>query len=418
MVDWSCVCSRRQRLTPHDDALAEARTQSPAFRGSASYSLLVAITLLVYVHALLGRAALEANRAAAQQALSPLYLINIIFFAGASGGVIILGAIARASSRNGVRPFSTAAKLAAAAGLSMVTMFIALDVLRGGHPWYVRRADVVPALIQELPVTAIYLAHAAALAYFASRFDLMAGMRRWPLRRMASHVFAVARSITTDPATAHRRGKAWLFAKWLLPAAVLLRSVPLWMEGLAEIEPGSRILLIAAPCYASCVISGLALVAVVATTHRNVRALDVTGATVRGLGGVLRLLLPILGYGVFAEMWMTLEARDPIRQHLFAELVVGSYAPFFWFALVGGMIVPFLLLASPPAPTIGRTRLAALLTVLGVLVVRWSTVVPALLGHAHRLYAAGGYAPTVLEASRAIAVYAAGLLLYLLRDAR
>jgi molybdopterin-containing oxidoreductase family membrane subunit len=375
-----------------------------------SYALLVAITVAVYVHALLGRAELGTNRAA-ELPLSALYLVNIIFFAGASGGAILLGALVRALRIGRAKSIVRVARRAATTALALVTMFMALDVLGRGRLLPLARAAIPSVVIAEIPFTAIYLVHAIAIAFFASQFNVAVAMRRMSMTRIADPVFAVVRSVAPGFGTRRSQTRMLRLAKWLLPAALLLRSTPLWMEGLAEMEPGSRALLILGPCYVSCIVSGLALVTVVATMQTRVRKGEDIDAATRGLAVAMRLLIPILGYGVFAEMWMTMEARDPIRHHLFAELVVGSYAPFFWFALVGGVIVPFVLLVSTPHPPIARIRLAALLTVLGVLVVRWSTVVAALLGHAHRLYAAGGYAPSAAEAALTVAVYATGLLI-------
>lgn len=378
-----------------------------------SYTVLIAITLLVYVHALLGRVEFQTNRAVEQASVSALYLINIIFFVGASAGAMVLGTIVRASRIKRMRTFSEASKIGAATGLAVAMMFVALDMARGGHLWWHASVDLVSAVLAEMPITAIYIAHAIAIACVVSQFDLIVGIRNLPARRMPDYVLAIARMIGAGASTRRTRATGGLLAKWLIPAALLLRSIPIWMEALTEIGPGTRTLLIAAPCYVSCVVSGLAFAVLLATARRSGQRCDGDDAATLRFGHALGIALPLLGYGVFAELWMTMEARDPIRHHLFAELVVGSYAPFFWFALAGGMIVPFFLLISTPAATIARVRLAAFLTILGVFVVRWTTVVPALLGHAHTLYAAGGYAPSASEAFPAIAVYVMGFLSYL-----
>lgn len=86
--------------------------------------------------------------------------------------------------------------------------------------------------------------------------------------------------------------------------------------------------------------------------------------------------------------------------------------------LVKILILAAILSRSIPAWMVGPAQAepdasAALLVVLGVLVERWNTVVPVLFGHAHPLYAAGGYAPTTPEPLLTVVAYAVGFVIYL-----
>ena len=108
-----------------------------------------------------------------------------------------------------------------------------------------------------------------------------------------------------------------------------------------------------------------------------------------------------------AEMLPRQTAREsPVR--LGRHWVLGDYAPLFWFAEAGGVIVPFGVLRLAATARGGTVGIAALLVVLGALAERWTLVVTPLLGHAHRAFTAGGYQLTAVEVATTLAIYVAG----------
>ncbi|HET7340195.1 MAG TPA: hypothetical protein VFL90_01945, partial [Methylomirabilota bacterium] len=132
----------------------------------------------------------------------------------------------------------------------------------------------------------------------------------------------------------------------------------------------------------------------------------------RTLGTTLLLAIPILGYCLFGETRAVIAAEEPGASHLFRELLRGGYAVFFWSDLLIAVGLPLALIASTRTPTALRLGVAGGCMAVAVLLERGTLVVALLLGHAHRLYSAGGYAPGLDEIAATGAVYLAGLLAF------
>jgi molybdopterin-containing oxidoreductase family membrane subunit len=77
-----------------------------------------------------------------------------------------------------------------------------------------------------------------------------------------------------------------------------------------------------------------------------------------------------------------------------------------------GLVFPLFLLSGRGTWTDARLGIAAALVVLGVLAERWNIVVAPLLSHANLPHTPGTYAPTSLEVSMVIGVYALGAVFF------
>lgn len=384
----------------------------PLIGGRKVYSLLLGFTLAIFLHSLPARVGLASARIG-DHVTCALFLVNFIFFIGAGAGAIVVGTMAHALGGERARPVARIAELGAMSSLLVATVFLALDLGQLGHFWHLLsgiRFTRVPGF--HLMILATYLANALALGYLATRADLLLSLAPRLPARMVYRLVALGLALAyTTPARGPTLGQLTVI---LVPAVVLLHSVPAWIIGLLDAELGAYAVAVAALFYVSSLASSLALVVVTAVVSRAFLGFQVSEHIILGLGRVLLLLVPILGYSLFLEMQLVIATREPAGAHLFAELVRGAYAPFFWFALLGGVMAPFFLLAQPRGPTTARIGLAALLVVVAVLVERWSLVITTALGHAHPLYGNGGYAPRPFEVLATLAVYAIGLLAWVL----
>ncbi|MBI2554952.1 MAG: polysulfide reductase NrfD [Candidatus Rokubacteria bacterium] len=390
----------------------------PLVRAPKGYQLLLGLTLLViawgvYVYTLQWRVGLAVT-GMSNPATWALYIVNFVFFIGASAGGIIVGAIAYALGIERFRPVARIAELGAISCLVLATIFIMLDLGRPERFWHLLRYPQFESpLIWDVMIIGIYLAIAMALGYFATRPDLVRCMEALPRRRGLYRLLALGYTDLSPSALARERRVLKVLAAVSIPAAVLLHSITAWILGLVKAQPGWHSALIAPLFIVSAVVSGLALVILAAVFSRLFLGLKIGEEVIWSLGRILFFSIPVLGYFLFAEMLTVVYPRVPAGVHVFSQMMFGPYAGLFWFDLVGGLIVPFLLLAFPRTRTVGGIGFASFLVVLGVLAERWNIVIPPLLGHTNLPYPPGGYTPTWPELSLTVAAYAVGLLVYL-----
>jgi molybdopterin-containing oxidoreductase family membrane subunit len=95
-----------------------------------------------------------------------------------------------------------------------------------------------------------------------------------------------------------------------------------------------------------------------------------------------------------------------------SSLLWGIYWPRFWFQIIGGLILPAIILAVPKTRTITGYLVAALLVDIGMWVERFNIVVPSL-AVPQLPYVWGQYTPTWVEISTTAASFAGFALVYL-----
>lgn len=382
----------------------------PLVRGRRTYPLLLGLTLLVYVQSVPWRVGLPTT-ASGDPSIWALHIVHFLFFTGVSAGAIVVGAVVGALGTEGLRPIARIAEVGAISALVAAAVFLAIDLVRLGRVWQPGRDPHVALVPGDVAIIGIYLGSAVALGYLASRARLVRSAARasssWP-----DYLAALGRAVLPDNGGAHARRVLTELAAILIPAAILLHSIPALILALVKARPGGQAIVIAAPFYVSSVVSGLAFVIAAVTVSRALGRLQIEKTIIQSLGRALLLLTPALGYCLFAEILTVVAAREPAGGHVFHEMVLGSYAGLFWFDLIGGVIAPSLLLAFSRTLTAGRVTLAAVLVVVAVLLQRWNIVVPTLLGHAHFSDLLGVRAPSSAEVSLTLGAYAVGLLVY------
>lgn len=340
---------------------------------------------------------------------SPLYVMNLLFFAGASAGAIVVARFSQAVRLPGAAAFVTLAHLGAVTGVGLAMIFVGLDLARQKYLWHL--AWSIHFSPVDVMIVAVYLSNALAVAYLASRLDLITALARVPRGHRLQSMLALWHRTGSDRSGAGNVAFGEMLS-FLLPAALLLESTPAWIMSRLGDESVWQATEISVLCYGSNLIAGLALAVGAAVLSRGSPSVHLEAAAMHRLGSTFLVAIPILGYCLFGETRAVLAVKEPAATHLLQEFVRGGSAAFFWSALVAGVIVPFALVWFSRKPTVFRLGVAAGLMSGAVLLERGTIAVALLLGHAHRMYSPGGYAPGMAEVLVTLGVYLVGLLTF------
>ncbi|MDT8902107.1 NrfD/PsrC family molybdoenzyme membrane anchor subunit [Anaeroselena agilis] len=266
-----------------------------------------------------------------------LYITSFMFFVGLSAGGLIVSSSATVFDIPAFKAVAKPAVILSTVCIILAGMFIIVDL---GSPERIFYLLIHPQfqspLIWDVVVIAVYLI--VSLLY---------------LRQM------------TRPAP--DQGKLATLSAVALPAAVLVHSVTAWIFGLQIARVSWHSALMAPLFVASALDSGLALLILVLAGLEQVSDYKVEPRLYARLAGLLAVFVAVDAFFVLSEM---LTAAYPGEESMMAALGLltsGPLAPFFWVQVILGLLVPFVLLASPAGrQSKSRIMAAAALIILGV----------------------------------------------------
>ncbi|WP_283171259.1 NrfD/PsrC family molybdoenzyme membrane anchor subunit [Curtanaerobium respiraculi] len=263
------------------------------------------------------------------------YICMFMFFVGLSAGGLI---VASSASVFNIKPFKAIAKpaiLLSTVCICAAGAFILLDLGGIVRIWRILTGpNPSSPLVWDMTVITIYLVMNLVYIYLYTRKN-----------------------------PDHRKQKIASFIA--LPVAILVHSVTAWIFGLQiGREWYSSIM---APLFvASALDSGLALLLIVMALLEKFDVFKVDGDLIADLAGLLCVFIAVDGYMVGCEI-LTMAYPGGSYGDYLAMLATGPTAPFFWFEIIAGVIIPFVMLA--PRANRRRTGLmivACALNVLGV----------------------------------------------------
>lgn len=301
------------------------------------------------------------------------YIVNFVFFIGLSAGGIIVASLVHAFGLERFRSVARIAELMAISCLILATTFIMLDLGRPDRFYHLLLYGRLESpLIWDVIVITLYLLVGMAYGYFGTRADLVRCITLIPQRRWLFRLLALGYTDLTEQALERDRKILRALALVGLPLAVALHSITAWILGLVKAQPGWYSALMAPLFVVSATVSGLALLIVSAVFSKKILKLEVEEGVIKDLGRLLALLIPVLGYFLFAELLTVTYAKEPAGLHIFQEMVFGRYAPIFWGNLILGLLYPLVILAKPKRKTVAWAGLPAGVAI--VLLVIWFNV--------------------------------------------
>lgn len=337
-----------------------------------------------------------------------IYIVNFIFCVGLSAGGIAVSALVHAFHIEELKPVALIAEILALTFLLLAAVSIVLDM---GHP---ERGYFIPLhanprspLVWDVTVITTYLILCLALLWSSLRSDLQHLPAGVPLGRALSWVAG-------DRSEAARKSNTRLLQRLSvisIPVALALHSVTAWILGLAKGQPGWNTAILAPLFIASALVSGIGVVVLGSAAVRSLYRVPLPDSVTVKLGRYLFLLLPILAYLLFSEFLTISYTGGLSHQRVMEEIVWGRFAGVFWFDVIVGLVIPFLILTFA-----GRSQtaiqVASLMAVVGVLAERVNILLPSLMRF-DPLRGDVYYFPTAKELTMVSAVYAGGLLFFL-----
>jgi len=262
------------------------------------------------------------------------YILFFMFFVGLSAGGLIVASAGRLFGVRAFRPITRLAVLEATVAVVLAAVFILPDLGRPERMLNIfLHANLTSPMIWDITIVIIYMAMSAFYVWLYARADLA--------RRGSWLAFGTGTSERTMAREERVKGAmAWV----ALPAAIMLHSITAWIFGL-QISRGFWYSSIMAPLFiASALVSGLGLVILLALVLRRLGRLHFGNDLVALLGGLLGTFIAVEGFLVLAE-YLTASYPGAAEGDAFARMLVGPYAPLFWFEIGVGLLVPFVILA-------------------------------------------------------------------------
>ncbi|MBI4304671.1 MAG: polysulfide reductase NrfD, partial [Chloroflexi bacterium] len=161
------------------------------------------------------------------------------------------------------------------------------------------------------------------------------------------------------------------------------------------------------------IFSGIASILIVMAIFRKLYHLEeyITERHFRNLSYLLLVTLLLYVYLTFGEYLTVGYKMQTEEKHLLSLLMLEGGAPWFWFFVIGGLVVPFFLLIIRRGPTIPRILVAAALVNVAMWIKRFVVVIPSLQVPLMP-FEFGAYTPTWVEWSITAAAFAAFILIF------
>lgn len=332
-----------------------------------------------------------------------LYIMMFMFFVGLSAGGLIVASSASVFHIKRFKAVAMPAVILSTACICVAGMFVLVDLGSIQNIWRLLVGpNFASPLLWDVCVITLYLViNILYLVFMNSK------------KEGASH-------------------KVEIISRFALPIAILVHSITAWIFGLQIAKEGWYTAILAPIFVASAMDSGLALLLCVLTGLNKSGKFKTDKNLIASLAGLLATCIAVDAFFIGCEL-ITMAYPGAAGAETLAIMTTGATAPFFWFEIIGGLVIPFCILVF--AKNRENTTLvvtASVLVVLGVLCKRvWLLLTAFVLpniegapGIALGTFAAqegglgmwsvyGLYAPTIPEILIAIGVISVGSIIFM-----
>src|SRR5512143_477053 len=344
-----------------------------------------------------------------------LYIASFVFFIGISHAGTLLSAILRVTRAHWQMPITRMAEFITGVALMVAALFPAIDM---GRPerilnmalygrWQSPLIWDILAIITYLTGSLIYLYLPLIPDFGLCRDRLGPQAPAW--QRWLFTTAAAGWKGTPAQRQALERAMSIMMIV-IIPVAVSVHTVVSWVFAMSLRDPLNSTLF-GVFFVAGAIYSGIAAIIILMAVLRWVLHLEefITKTQFVNLGYLLAALAAIMGYLNISEYVTTgYKMEEGIRFHI-QQLMVGPFAGLFWFYILGGILLPILLILSARTRTIKGIIAAAVLVIVAMWIERYLIIVA---GFRVPLmaYAPSNYSPSWVEWS----ILAGGLALFAL----
>jgi molybdopterin-containing oxidoreductase family membrane subunit len=333
--------------------------------GLGSWLLVTALSALV----LLGLAAWVVQLIQGINSDGPFWGFNIANFVtiiGVSYGGAVVSAVLRLTGAGWRAPLTRIAEATAVVAVIVGGLCIIPSVGRPDRMWeFLTRPNFSSALIWDFIAISTY-AFASMVFFYLPLIPDLAVAEKAMGKRAGRFRAALWRRLSWgwrgSPAQ-HRllNRSIGLVAIMIIPLAVSVHSVLAWAFAITSIRPWWSEELWPPLFVIAALYSGIALVILaLAWLRRAFRLQDfITDRHFVRLGFILVPFGAAYLYMSVADFLPGAYHGQPATTAVFKALFVGAYAPWFWIFVVGGMVVPLLIIALPQTRRVGWIVFAA-----------------------------------------------------------
>ena len=310
-----------------------------------------------------------------------VYIVNFVFLIGTSAGGIAVASLSHLAGIEKYKPVGRIAEVVAIISLILAMISIILDL---GRP-----DRLLNVFIYARPISPLF----------------------WDI--LIINIYLVLCLVLLWSSLKNKPKLAKIFAYISIPAFVLVHSITAWIFGLMKSQPGWHTTILAPLFICSALVSGLALVILAIIFSKWAFNIGIADDVVVDLGKYFKILLPVLFYFLFCEFLTVAYAEVPSHLAILNELVSGKFSSIFWFDMILGIIVPFVLLVVGFGRTVMGISLISILCFLGVFAERADIVLPSFY---HPLLITSGvsYSPTWVEWLLLSGTFALGVVLFVI----
>ena len=310
-----------------------------------------------------------------------LYIASFVFFIGISHAGTLLSAILRATKARWQMSITRMAEFITGVALMVAALFPWIDM---GRPerilnlvffgrWQSPLLWDITAILTYFTGSLIYLYLPLIPDLAFCRDNLGEEAPAW--RRWLFNVTALGWKGTESQRHALESAMTVMMVV-IIPVAVTVHTVVSWVFAMTLRDPFNSTVF-GAFFVAGAIYSGIAAIILLMAVLRRLIHLEefITKKQFIYLGYLLAAMAMIMGYMNVSE-YLTegYKMEEGIRFYI-QELTVGPFAGLFWFYLLGGIIVPILLMVFRRTRTIKGTIVAAVLVLVGMWIERYLIVV-------------------------------------------
>ena len=240
-----------------------------------------------------------------------LYITNFMFFVGLSAGGLIVASSASVFHIAKFKAVALPAIILSTVCICAAGMFVLIDLGGIQRVWRILAGpNPTSPLLWDVCVITCYLVINVFYLVFMTRGN--------------QHAVSIV-------------------SRFALPCAILVHSVTAWIFGLEAAKEGWYTAIMAPIFVASAMDSGLALLLVVLGILKKAGIYDTSRELMSMLAGLLCTCVAVDAFFIFCEV-LTMAYPGAAGAETLALLATGPTAPFFWFEIIGGLVVPFCIL--------------------------------------------------------------------------